>query len=58
MKLAALNDVACALRSFASAPGTAHTVAHKHPGCIAGELPGTVIVLVFLADAANVRFSC
>ena len=55
---AALDDIARALGGFASTPGTAHAIAHQRPGCIAGQLSGTVIILIVLPDTSDIRFSC
>jgi len=55
---AALDDAARTLRGFPPAACAAHAIAYQRPCCIAGQFPGTVIILIVLPDAPHVRFSC
>ena len=55
---AALDDAARTLRGFPPAACAAHAIAYQRPCCIAGQLPGTVVILIVLPDASYIRFSC
>ena len=53
-----LDDIAGPLRGLAASLCAAHAVTDQRPRGTAGQLPGAVIILIFLTDAANIRFSC